>query len=138
MLRRLPILLLFCLALTACSREAESPTRSAGSPEESAPAPQATAGAEHFLVFFLDPDGGPCRMQGEILSRMGSELSERVRIRPVRTTVAEDREIFYAYGIRALPTLLLADASGREIDRLPPGVHQAARIRQLLSRIEDN
>jgi len=91
--------------------------------------------AEHLLVFFIDPNGGPCQMQEKILSQMTAELEGKVLIRPVKTTVPEDMDIFYAYGIRALPTMLLADSSGKEIKRLPPGVHAAETIRGLLSQI---
>ncbi len=93
---------------------------------------------EHLLVFFIDPNGGPCRMQGEILERMSHELNDKVLIRPVQTTVPADRDLFYAYGIRALPTILLADAGGKEIKRLPPGVQSAEMIRELLNRIPAN
>ncbi len=84
------------------------------------------------LVFFLDPNGGPCRMQATILNDMAKELSEKVDIQYVQTTVPTDREIFYQYGIRALPTLLLADASGKEIKRIPPGVKDQNQIRSLI------
>lgn len=94
--------------------------------------------AEHLLVFFIDPNGGPCQMQGNILKQMASELDGKVLIRPVQTTVPADRDLFYAYGIRALPTILLADSSGKEIKRLPPGVQTAETIRGLLNNIPVN
>lgn len=93
---------------------------------------------EHQLVFFIDPNGGPCRMQGDILSTMSDELKNKVLVRTVQTTVKEDMDIFYAYGIRALPTILLADSSGKELKRLPPGVHPAETIRNLLNQIPAN
>jgi len=43
--------------------------------------------------------------------------------------------LFAQYGIRALPTLLLADASGNEIQRLAPGVKNQEEIRILLQAI---
>ena len=88
-----------------------------------------------FLVFFLDPNGGPCRMQNSILNNMSTELEGKVSLRYVQTTVPEDRNVFYAYGIRALPTVLLADASGKEIKRLTPGVKSADDIRGLLKSL---
>ena len=101
----------------------------------SAPAHAAAEGTEAFLVFFLDPNGGPCRMQDSILSNMSIELEGKVSLRYVQTTIPEDRNIFYAYGIRALPTVLLADASGKEIKRLTPGVKSADDIRGLLKAL---
>jgi len=66
---------------------------------------------------------------------MADELRGKVDIQYVQTTVSGDRDIFYQYGIRALPTLLLADASGKEIKRMPPGVKQAGDIRALIQSI---
>ena len=99
-----------------------------------APAHQAVS-AQYNLVFFLDPNGRPCRMQDAILSEMAGELQGKVAIRYVKTTVAADRNLFYQYGIRALPTLLLADASGNEIKRMPPGVKSADEVRLLIQSI---
>ncbi len=74
-------------------------------------------------------------MQASILNDMANELSGKVDIQYVQTTVPTDREVFYQYGIRALPTLLLADASGKEIKRIPPGVKDQNDIRTLIDFI---
>ena len=74
-------------------------------------------------------------MQDSILLEMSEELKGKVNIRYVKTTVPDDRNLFYNYGIRALPTLLLADASGKEIKRMPPGVKNAADVRALIQPI---
>lgn len=125
------------LALIGCSQEqpAQKATQTASTPQESAQTVREKNAAEHLLVFFINPDGRPCQMQGEILSEMSGELEKKVVIRPVQTTVQADLDVFYAYGIRALPTLMLADTNGKEIKRLPPGVHPAETIRNLISQI---
>ena len=64
---------------------------------------------------------------------MSKELKGKVNIKYVKTTVQNDRNFFYEYGIRALPTLLLADSTGKEITRLPPGIKNAAAIRNLIN-----
>ncbi len=87
------------------------------------------------LMFFLDPNGRPCQMQDAILSGLSEELRGKVNIRHVKTTVPADRNLFYQYGIRALPALLLADASGNEIKRIPPGVKNETDIRSLVHNI---
>ena len=87
------------------------------------------------MIFFLNPNGNPCRMQLSILNDMAKELSGKVDIQYVQTSVPSDRDIFYKYGVRGLPTLLLADASGKEIKRMPPGVRQASEIRTLIQSI---
>jgi thioredoxin 1 len=119
-LKLMPILLLF-LSLAGCSDNSASAVSS----------PQDSSGP-YSLVFFLDPNGRPCQMQDEILKDMAGELEGVVNLRYVLTTVPSDLDYFYSFGIRGLPALLLTDASGKEIRRLPPGVKSAAEIRGLL------
>ncbi len=94
--------------------------------------------ASHKVIFFLDPNGGPCRLQISILNDMADELRGTVDIQYVQTTVPGDRDTFYQYGIRALPTLLLADASGKEIKRMTPGVKEAVDIRRMIQSIPNS
>lgn len=91
--------------------------------------------ADLQLVFFLNPNGEPCQMQDSILATMAPELEGRVTIRYVSTTIAADQNLFNGYGVRALPTLLLADGTGKEIRRLSPGVQDAEAVRRLLTTI---
>jgi len=139
---KLMITLTMTLVLFACSQEQQGQQAAQSNPTQptaSSSAPAATPEiADHLLVFFIDPNGGPCQMQGNILKQMSTELDGKVLIRPVQTTVPADRDLFYAYGIRALPTILLADSSGKEIKRLPPGVQTAETIRGLLNHIPVN
>jgi len=88
------------------------------------------------LLFFLDPNGGPCMMQGRILASMEEELRGRAAVREIRTTIPEDRPLFGQFGIRGLPSLILVDAGGKEIRRLPPGVKTAEEIRFLLNELK--
>ena len=117
---------------TEVSTSAAAPT----APTTPTAAPTATRQlASHKIVFFLNPNGGPCRLQVSILNHMADELRGIVDIQYVQTIVPSDRNIFSQYGIRALPTLLLADANGKEIKRMPPGVKQANDIRLLIQSI---
>ncbi len=136
MLRNI-VLLIVAIALFGCSQEQPTQITSQSTPTatESKTTQNNPEIAEYLLVFFIDPNGGPCQMQENILSQMAAELDGKVLIRPVKTTVPADMDIFYAYGIRALPTILLADSSGKEIKRLSPGVHAAETIRNLLNQI---
>ena len=132
------LLVLFLFGCSSDQQSAESTPP--GQPEAvrtaSGPSPQNMGIlADYNLVFFLDPNGGPCRMQDSILMEMSDELNGRVNVRYVKTTVPADRNLFYHYGIRALPTLLLADSSGKEIRRMPPGVKNAADVRSLIASI---
>ena len=132
------VLLLF---VTACSNDEQAGNSSNTAPVKAQSATSATAPtatrelASHKLVFFLDPNGGPCRLQVSILNDMAPELRGKVDIQYVQTTVSSDRPTFAQYGIRVLPTLLLADAGGKEIKRMTPGVKQADDIRLLVQAI---
>jgi hypothetical protein len=119
------ILVLAVMLLVGCSGDQDRETGQAGQ----------VGSTGHQLIFFLDPGGRPCQMQDQILQDLAGDLKNRVALRYVQTTVAEDRRVFYKYGIRALPTLVLADASGSEIGRLPPGVKGAEDIRALINAI---
>ena len=84
------------------------------------------------LVFFMNPNGAPCQMQDQILQQMAPELKGKAAVVYYKTTVPTDIAMFQQYGIRALPTLLVTDASGKEIRRATPGIQAAAQVRQLL------
>lgn len=103
------------------------PLLGACQPEASSTAPLASSGKTQ-LLFFLDPQGGPCQFQQQILGGMGDSLTSKVALRPVSSREGADRPLFSAYGIRALPTLVLADAQGKELRRLPPGIQSAETI----------
>jgi thioredoxin 1 len=97
-----------------------------------APRPGPRPAAKPQLVFFMNPYGRPCQMQDQILREMGPELGARVEVVYVKTTEARDLERFRQYGIRSLPTLVVTDASGRELRRATPGIQSAAQVRQLI------
>jgi thioredoxin 1 len=84
------------------------------------------------LVFFMNPGGAPCQMQDRILQEMAPELKGKAEVVYLKTTVAGDIAKFQQYGIRALPTLIVTDASGKEIRRATPGIQSATQVRQLV------
>jgi len=131
------IILLAVVALFGCSQDqtAQTTTQPAS---QTTTTQAAQPGAEHLLVFFINPHGGPCRMQADILNQMSADLDGKVIVRPVKTNVQADAQLFAAYGIRGLPTILLADRNGKEIRRLSPGVHRAETIRELLKLIPES
>ena len=130
-MQMIKVLLLVVFALLPACTDSEQKTE-ASSPAVTVSGQAGEQAAGPFLVFFLDPNGGPCRMQNDILTRMAAELDGKAELRYVQTTVPADLNYFYAYGIRGLPALVLVDGEGREIKRLPPGVRSAEEIRSLL------
>ena len=113
----------FRLALVALSLFAALPTAAGAAPKQ-APLPK--------LVFFMNPNGQPCQIQDRILQGMAAELKGKADVVYYRTTTPADIARFQQYGIRALPTLMLTDASGKEIRRSTPGIQSADAVRQLV------
>jgi thioredoxin 1 len=121
------------LLLAALSSVAIVLPASAQSPKSaSAKAAASQPAALPRLVFFMNPNGAPCQMQDQILQQMAPELKGKAAVVYYKTTVPADIAMFQQYGIRALPTLMVTDASGKEIRRATPGIQSAAQVRQLL------
>lgn len=95
---------------------------------EKQPTVKAAAQPKSTLIFFMNPHGYPCQMQDQILAQGKSDLEKLVNIRYVRTTVPTDREVFYQYGIRSLPSLIIVDAQGKELRRFAPGIQELETI----------
>ena len=144
------IVVLTALLLVSCSADQNSETEKSKTSiregkiiAQPLPRENALSGSEirqasrtgHQLIFFIDPNGRPCRMQDQIIKSLADDFKNQVDLRYAQTTVAADRDIFYQYGIRALPTLVLADAAGKEINRLTPGVKNADDILRLINTI---
>lgn len=86
------------------------------------------------LIFFINPNGAPCQMQDRILQSGKAELDKRVKLRYVKTTEPNDRELFYQFGIRSLPNLILVDAKGVELNRFAPGIQDLETIMSVLEK----
>ena len=87
-----------------------------------APAPKPT------LIFFMNPAGRPCQMQDQILSESRAQWEPLASLRYARTDKEADRDVFYQYGVRSLPNLILVGADGKEIHRYSPGIQSAETI----------
>lgn len=90
--------------------------------------PTAPGAPKPTLVFFMNPAGSPCQNQDGILKESRAQWEPLVALRYVRTDVAADREVFYQYGVRSLPNLILVGADGKEIHRYSPGIQSAETI----------
>ena len=133
-MRKAPLAALLVLfALANCSTHHESQAASAPPPASSTAARPAaeSAGNKPTLLFFLNPDGRPCQMQLDLL-RASAPIREHATLQLVQTTVAADRNLFYRYGIRALPSLILTDSRGKIVHRFTPGIHPADEILRFL------
>ena len=114
------------LALCAPRTAAE-----AGAKTKATPAPpkaETKAAPKPILIFFMNPAGRPCQTQDEILKESRAKWEPVATLRYVRTDVSADRDVFYQYGIRSLPNLLLVGPDGKEIHRYSPGIQPAEAI----------
>ena len=74
------------------------------------------------LVFFQNPNGGPCRAQKGVLDRLLSDRKGNFNIASVNAMNQNDQKAFYDYGVRSLPSLVLVDRSGKIARVFPPGI----------------
>jgi thioredoxin 1 len=120
------------LLVAFVSASIASPASAQSQKSASAEATASHPAAQPRLVFFMNPNVPPCQMQDQILQQMAPELKGKAAVVYYKTTVPADIAMFQQYGIRALPTLMVTDASGKEIRRATPGIQSAAQVRQLL------
>jgi hypothetical protein len=84
--------------------------------------PETGKAARPTLLFFMNPAGRPCQTQDQILAEGRSKWESLATLRYVRTDVQADRDVFYQYGVRSLPNLILVGVDGKEITRYSPGI----------------
>ena len=110
------------LSMTATETGGKTQATPAPAKAETKPATKPT------LIFFMNPAGRPCQTQDEILKESRAKWEPLATLRYVRTDVSGDRDVFYQYGIRSLPNLLLVGPDGKEIHRYSPGIQPAETI----------
>ena len=74
------------------------------------------------VVFFLNPQGGPCRAQNEIVQKLHKDRKANFNIAYVDAMNPEHQRAFYDYGVRNLPQLVLVDGKGKIAQYFPPGI----------------
>ena len=87
------------------------------------------------LIFFLNPNGRPCKMQDKIFQDNLAQINQFAKIKYITTTKPSNRSIFNKYGIRSLPSLVLLDSHGKITKRFSPGIQQ---INTLLPELQRN
>jgi thioredoxin 1 len=74
------------------------------------------------IIFFLNPNGAPCKAQNEILTKLQKDRKNNFNIAYVSAWQEENRQAFYDYGVRGLPTVVLVDSSGMIARVFSPGI----------------
>ena len=80
------------------------------------------AGKKNTVVFFLNPQGGPCKAQNEILQKLSKDKKGNFNIAYVSAMEPQNQKAFYDYGVRSLPTLVIVDKSGKIARFFSPGI----------------
>ncbi len=80
------------------------------------------SGKKNTVVFFLNPEGGPCRVQNEILQQLYKDRGAKFNIAYVSATQPGNEKAFYDYGVRGLPSLVVVDKEGKVARVFPPGI----------------
>ena len=94
----------------------------AQAPQSTAELKQAIGSGKKTIVFFLNPQGGPCRAQNDILTKLYQDRGGNFNIAYVSAMKPEDQQAFYDYGVRNLPTVVLVDGSGKINRNFAPGI----------------
>lgn len=66
------------------------------------------------ILFFMNPNGQPCRMQNAIIEDMKDSLKGLAQVAYVKTTEPADRDKFETWAIRGLPSLIIVDKNSKE------------------------
>ena len=121
------VLLIFLLSfsLFGCTSEAGDTTTTQKT--ESSPIASLNKSIKTIL-FFMNPNGRPCQIQDQILGDMASSLKGKAQLKYVKTTNNDDRQHFYTYGVRSLPSLIILNKDGKEHKRFAPGIQSKETI----------
>ena len=106
------------LAIVASPTTAGNPTAPLSTPELR----QVIGSGKQTVVFFLNPNGGPCRVQNDILQKLLQDRKNNFTIAYVSAMEPANRQAFYDYGVRNLPSLVLVDKAGKISRVFPPGI----------------
>ena len=94
-------------------------------------APEVVKSNVPVLVDFWAVWCGPCKMIAPILDELADEFGARIKIGKVN--VDENQSLATAYGIRAIPTLLLFNG-GEVVDQVV-GMKSKRELQQMLQRV---
>ena len=106
------------LAFTGCESGAGGTPAPLSTPELK----QVLGAGKKTVVFFLNPQGGPCKAQNEVLMKLHQDRGGNFSMAYVNAMNPADQQAFYDYGVRSLPTVVLVDSRGKISRNFPPGI----------------
>ncbi|MHB8880214.1 MAG: thioredoxin family protein [Thermodesulfovibrionales bacterium] len=97
---------------------------------------KALSAGKKTVVFFLNPQGGPCKAQNEVLQKLLKDKAGKFQVAYVNAMNQQDQKAFYDYGIRNLPSLVLVDGGGKISRVFPPGIQSYEVLAKALDGIK--
>ena len=94
------------------------------------------SGKKNTVVFFINPMGGPCKAQKQVLEQLQKDRGSKFNIAYVDALKEENQRAFYDYGVRSLPTVVLVDKQGRIARFFPPGIQSYETLATALDGIK--
>ncbi len=95
-----------------------------------------TANGKPTLVFFQNPNGGPCKAQKAVLDKLTEQRKGKFNVANVSTLNQNDQRAFYDYGVRSLPTLILVDKAGKISRAFSPGIQSMETLSSALDGLK--
>ena len=126
------IALLAAALLAAASLASAAPKAPLSTPVLS----QAIGKGKPTLVFFQNPNGGPCKAQQQVLDKLTEKRKGTFIVAPVNAMEQNDQKAFYDYGVRSLPSLVLVDKAGSISKVFPPGIQSIETISAALDGLK--
>jgi len=111
-------LMIAVLTVAAC----QSGPNLTAAPKSTPELKQTLSAGKKTIVFFLNPNGGPCQAQNGILQKLSQDRGGNFNVAYVNAMQPENQQAFYDYGVRSLPTLVLVDSAGKISRSFPPGI----------------
>ena len=87
-----------------------------------------------ILLMFMNPNGRPCQIQKAILEKSRGDIEQQYKIRFVNAANPSDRPLFYQFGVRGMPAIILLNSSGRIHHRFPPGIMDRNQLLQTINQ----
>ena len=133
MARKLPSIIVGIMFMAAINQAlAAGPSAPLSTPEIK----QSISSGKKTIIFFLNPNGGPCKAQNEVLTALQKDKKNNFNVAYVSAMQQENQRAFYDYGVRGLPTLVLIDSSGKINRVFPPGIQSYAALAAALDGIK--
>ena len=83
---------------------------------------------------FMNPNGKPCQIQKAILERHRGDIEKHYRIKFVNARNPSDRPLFYQFGVRGMPAIILLNSNGSVHHRFPPGIMDRTQLLQTINQ----